>query len=102
MDALGVSGSILGQVISVLRQAGYKIERDHMGGGRFRFRVKTGHTPAARRSTRVAREDAGVTHPQLGATLTVRALALDERGDLTVHLSNGHHAWTATITGHVG
>ena len=111
----GKSKSLLGQTVAVLRASGYDVEQQPAstgGGNRRAFRVRQ---VGERRRTgllgpprgRVARapvavENAGTTHPQLGATLTVRALALDERGGLVVHLSNGHGgAWTARITGHV-
>jgi hypothetical protein len=104
--AIGAAPTIVTQVHQRLTAAGYAVEvgtrEDAASRNAKQYRVKAGRRAPAQRSTRVAREDAGVTHPQLGATLTVRALALDERGALTVHLSNGHHAWTATITGHVG
>jgi hypothetical protein len=114
----GRSKSLLGQTVGVLRAAGYDVEtmRAPTGGGNRRaFRVrqvgerKTGARagllgpPRGRvASAPVAVENAGTTHPQLGAKLTVRALALDDRGHLVVHLSNGHGAaWAARITGHV-
>jgi hypothetical protein len=100
LEESGASASNLSQITKTLKTAGYKVEHETMPGtnGAMRFRVKA----KAARKAAVEREDAGVTHPQLGAVLTVRALALDERGELVVHLSNGKAAWTATITGHVG
>jgi hypothetical protein len=93
---LGGSPTLVTQAHQTLTAAGYSVEVGNRGGNARQYRVK-----AARRKARVEREDAGVTHPQLGAVLTVRALALDERGNLIVHLSNGNKAWAATITGHV-
>jgi hypothetical protein len=104
-EALGVSQSMANQVRATLVAAGYTLEtrpRPEGGNGK-EHRVKAVPGPKrGARSKAVRAEQAGATHPQLGATLTVRALALDERGGLVVHLSNGHGAaWTAQITGHV-
>ena len=111
----GKSVSLLGQAVGVLRAAGYDVEQQRAptgGGNRKAFRVRQvgerrrmgvlGPPRGRMPSAPVVVENAGTTHPQLGAKLTVRALALDERGGLVVHLSNGHGgAWTARITGHV-
>jgi hypothetical protein len=94
---VGVSHSMLSQVVTTLRAAGFKVEEKRTGTGNAKqYRVRT-----AKRRAKVDAEHAGITHPQLGAVLTVRALALDEGGNLVVHLTNGHAAWTAAITGHV-
>jgi len=111
----GKSGSLLGQTVGILRAAGYDVEQMRASTGhanRKAFRVRQvgerrrmgvlGPPRGRVASTPVAVEDAGKTHPGLGAKLTVRALALDDRGQLVVHLSNGHGAaWVARITGHV-
>jgi hypothetical protein len=97
VNEVGAAASTLSQVAATLRAAGYKVETQSAGGNAKAYRVK-----AAKRRATVTAEHAGITHPQLGAVLTVRALALDEGGNLVVHLSNGSHAWTAAITGHVG
>jgi hypothetical protein len=90
----GASNSMLAQVVSTLRLAGeHVVERDAGPNGLHAYSVSS--------SQLVQRESAGVTHPQLGAVLTVRALVLDESGDLIVSLSNGSQAWSAKITGHV-
>lgn len=46
-------------------------------------------------------ERAGVTHPNLGETLTVRGLVLDPGGDLVMYLSNGSTSWQVRVVGHV-
>jgi len=96
--AEGINGSNVSQVVAVLHKAGLPVETKSAGYSNAKtYRLRP------RRGTRVDREVQGVTHPALGAVLTVRALALDAAGDLTVHLSNGNGAgWVATITGHVG
>lgn len=117
--AVGVIGGNLGHAARTLELAGWKIERADIGGNAKSFRVskapadaptvtpppaQPANTPNRSGGTRrnVRAEQAGETHPALGAKLTVRALALDERGRLVVHLSNGTGAaWQAMITGHV-
>ena len=117
--ALGIIGGNLGHAARTLELAGWKIERADIGGNAKSFRVskapadapavtpppaQPANTPNRSGGTRrnVRAEQAGETHPALGAKLTVRALALDERGRLVVHLSNGTGAaWQAMITGHV-
>jgi hypothetical protein len=97
-DALGVSHSMTTQAAKRLEAAGYRVERKRGLGSR----VKAGRAKAASKAAPVRAEVAGVTHPPLGATLTVRALAFDAEGQLVMSLSNGTGAWTARITGHVG
>ena len=94
----GASGGLVTQVCTVLRAAGYTVQEQARGGNGKAFRIK----PTRGQAKAVRREQAGTSHPQLGAVLTVRALALDEGGALVVHLSNGNgSAWLAQITGHV-
>jgi hypothetical protein len=94
------SPAMLHQTRSILMDAGYQIDRQPMPGSNgFRYRV----TGSPGQAPPVAAESEGAAVPPLGARLTVRALSLDERGRLVVHLSNGQGgAWTAQITGHVG
>jgi hypothetical protein len=100
--ALGSSGTVANQVRTTLKAAGYKLESQSAGpAGRKAYRVKPGG-PAKQQRRPVATEAEGTTYPALGAHLTVRALALDEGGNLVVHLSNGTGAaWAARLTGHV-
>ena len=94
---LGASTSLVGSVCKQLRKAGYTVAAKSAGGNARAFRVAA---KGARRKTTAEAE--GVTYPALGAHLTVRALALDDGGNLVVQLSNGTGAaWTARITGHV-
>jgi hypothetical protein len=107
-DDAGVSPGMVGQVVRTLQTAGFTVEAERRGnaklwhvtaepGGR---RVSATSSPSGR-TRKVRGEVAGITHPPLGAKLLVRALALDERGNLLVHLSNGAGAWSARIVGHV-
>lgn len=95
---LGGSTALMGTVVKALKNAGYTVDVASAGGNAKRYRVK----PTRGRAKRVGVEHAGTSHPQLGAVLTVRALALDEAGQLVVQLSNGNGSgWLAQITGHV-
>ena len=98
--ALGISTSIVGQVVAKLRTAGYDIATQPAGpSGLLAYRVagseaastngNGGHGPTA-------------THPPVGAKVVVKAVAMGARGALVVHLSDGNgNAWAATITGYV-
>jgi hypothetical protein len=106
----GVSPGMVGNVVRTLQTAGFTVEAERAGNAKlWRVTAEPGGRrargaavePPSGRSRKVRGEVAGVTHPPLGATLLVRALALDERGDLLVHLSNGAGAWSARIVGHV-
>lgn len=99
--ALGAAQTVANQVRTTLKAAGYKLESQSAGpAGRKAYRVKAARKAPTRRH--VAAEAEGTTYPALGAHLTVRALALDEGGNLVVHLSNGTGAaWAAHLTGHV-
>lgn len=97
-EAIGSSGAVLGQVRRTLREAGYKlIERPAGPSG---LKAYTVRQPRGT-SKQVTHERAGDTHPQLGATLTVSALALVD-GELVMSLSNGTGAWMVKVTGQVG
>ena len=113
---LGIIGGNIGHAVTTLELAGFTVERKPLAGSANAKSYRVSKAPAdapevkpppatptapARRAS-VKHEAAGATHPQLGAKLTVRALALDERGKLVVQLSNGSgSAWLAQITGHV-
>lgn len=106
-DALKLGGSIalLSQVCMKLRQAGYEVEGAPVGDGahqrlmQYRVAGKAQGPPA--KSEVVKREVKGLTHPELGSVLTVRALAMTDDGELAMQLSNGTQMWSATITGHL-
>lgn len=102
--AMDCSPAMLHQTRAILMDAGYEIERQPMPGSNgYRYRVKGSPGRAALVAPVAAEGEGGAAVPPLGARLTVRALSLDERGRLVVHLSNGQGgAWTAQITGHVG
>lgn len=102
-EELGCAPSVANQVRATLEAAGYAIEREQIGGTNgYRYRVPKGGGPRRPRAVEraVAHEEAGHTHPQLGAVLTVRALVMDERGRLVMQLSNGHASWAAEVVGH--
>lgn len=91
--------TLLSQVAQKLRLAGFKIaERrtpDATDSRLKQWRV----SPDA--PVKVERETAGLTHPELGAVLTVRALAMTDDGELAMTLSNGSQSWSAVITAHL-
>jgi hypothetical protein len=98
--AIGAHSSNLNQVVAVLRAAGIALAMQKRAYGAKAYRAKTTGGPGTR--TKVVAEHAGLTHPHLGAVLTVRALALDEDGELVMQVSNGTGGWLVKVTGHVG
>ena len=82
------ASSMLSQGVQIMRRAGLNVVSRPAGtSGLMSYSVDSSRP--ARRSKRVDDEQAGVTHPNLGAVLTVRALVLDSQGDLVMQLSNG-------------
>lgn len=113
-EEMGVGPAMVSQTVGTLRDAGYTVEREHLGNHQFQYRMTgfdlvggydpPGSTPPPEpqpEATPVAREVAGQTHPQLGDTLRVRALVLDDEGELLMQLTNGKRAWTVQVTGHL-
>lgn len=98
-DDDGKSRSMVSMVVTTFRAAGYDISRElHDGIPHY----SVGHGPVVKAKGRVPDDAFAATHPSLGAVLTVRALSLDDDGELVAHLSNGNgSSWVATITGHV-
>lgn len=91
--ALGASNSIFAQTVNLVRDAGFSLDEEPRPYGGTAYRVRTGPPITTTRP--------GTAHPELGAVLTVRALALSADG-LVVQLSAGNGSgWTAVITGYV-
>jgi isoaspartyl peptidase/L-asparaginase-like protein (Ntn-hydrolase superfamily) len=98
--AIGAKSSNLNQVVDVLRAAGIALATQNRSHGAKAYRAKAARGASTKRT--VVAEQAGLTHPHLGAVLTVRALALDEDGELVMQVSNGTGGWLVKVTGHVG
>jgi hypothetical protein len=116
------TASLTGVIVRDLRQVGWQIEttREPGRGNAVTYqvtgrgqplpdRVKGRAKPAARavrqpptREVAPRAEPRAAAYPPLGASLSVRALALTDAG-VILQLSDGNgSAWQCTITGHVG
>lgn len=94
--AVDMNTSNLTQIVNRLREAGYVVEEEQVNGSNAkRWRVVDNSAPVP-----VKREVHGHTHPDLGSVLTVRALVMNDDGELAMSLSNGARNWTVVITGH--
>ena len=62
---------------------------------------KVRRAPMKRRPGEVIDVGQGVTHPDLGAALTVKVLALTDDHGLVMHLANGSAVWQVAVIGHV-
>jgi hypothetical protein len=92
----GIASTSVSSILGTARHAGLAVEDEKLldDGRTHRYRVK-------RAVRRVTHESAGVTHPQLGSTLTVRALVIESDGSLVMQLSNGTSSWACSIVAHV-
>ena len=96
-EELGSSGAVLGQVRRTLKEMATSCSSATPGPADDGLHRQA--TPQGLKT--VTREQAGDTHPHLGATLTVQALALVD-GELVMSLSNGTGSWMVKVTGQVG
>ena len=95
------AATMLSQVVAKLRLAGFKVAERRTPGATDSRLKQWQVNPDLHAPVRVEREAAGLTHPELGAVLTVRALAMTDDGELAMTLSNGSQSWSAVITAHL-
>ena len=96
--ALGASGSVFSQTVTILRDAGIALSIQKRAYGGKAYRARPADAPARGRP-RVPPEAEGAAYPALGTVLTVRALILATDGRTEVALTDGNGgAWTAHLT----
>lgn len=101
LEEEGANKSGFTPIIKTLRGAGYALEDRVPEAGPGNAREYRVAASKARRTT-VRNEQRGVTHPEVGSMLRVRAVIAEDDGRLLVHLTNGTGAWTVQIMAQVG
>lgn len=102
VEAMRIGPANLGHAVKILRAAGYTVKTRPAGRyGRLAFAINMRGRKGSKGTKTVEHEQSGDTHPALGSTLTVRALAFNEHNELVMSLSNGHGSWLVKITGQV-
>jgi hypothetical protein len=114
-EQVGASAGVVNLLVKTMRSAGYRFSRKRVGVNGLELQV-VGTPPdyAAEEVTQatkraavaaVARDlptEPPAPFPTLGGQLQVRALALDEAGQLAMQLSDGNgRSWRVVVTGHV-
>lgn len=100
VEEQGANPSILTPIKKTLILAGYHIEErtpEGMPANAREYRVN-GNAP--RRRT-VGRERTGTTHPEVGSMVLVRAVAIDETGELALTIAGNAGAWNVRIIAHM-